>query len=121
MVSFYTIIEFMIKKHFKAKTENMVRYSQSNIHDIIKNYLPKPSRVRPVSTTQSIKHEQKQHVKVIIAENKAYWIMQNNFYTANVYDGNIDRGSAEVVDTFSLDKEELDKMLFIMDQLKNGN
>ena len=115
----YFIIDTMIRKYFNSK--DFIRYSQSNIHDIIKDYIPKPERLRSNVESQSMKHENSNRVKVIITEDKAFWVMNNNFYTANVIDGSIDKGSAEIVDTFNLDKEELDKMLFILDQLKNGN
>lgn len=115
----YFIIDTMMKKYFNSK--DFIRYSQSNIHDIIKDYIPKPERLRPLTESQSTKHENSNRVKVIITEDKAFWVMNNSFYTADVIDGSIDKGSTQVVDTFNLDKEDLDKMLFILDQLKNGN
>jgi hypothetical protein len=118
-LSLSTIIGYMSKK-FSQNNDDFIRYSQSHIHNIIKDYIPKPTRLA-ISKSQSLNHETKQHVKVIITEDKAYWIMNNNFYSANVVEGSIDKDSTSVVDTFSLDQEELDKMLFILDQLKNGS
>jgi hypothetical protein len=113
------IISYMKRKYSQGNGE-FIRYSQSHIHSIIKDYIPRPTRPL-VDRSQSLNHETKQHVKVIITEDKAYWIMNNNFYSANVVEGSIDKDSTSVVDTFSLDQEELDKMLFILDQLKNGS
>jgi hypothetical protein len=118
-LSLSTIIGYMSKK-FSQNNDDFIRYSQSHIHNIIKDYIPKPTRPA-IGKSQSLNHETKQHVKVIITEDKAYWIMNNNFYSANVVEGSIDKDSTSVVDTFSLDQEELDKMLFILDQLKNGS
>jgi hypothetical protein len=118
-LSLSTIIGYMSKK-FSQNNDDLIRYSQSHIHYIIKDYIPKPTRPA-LDRSQSLNHETKQHVKVIITEDKAYWIMNNNFYSANVVEGSIDKDSTSVVDTFSLDQEELDKMLFILDQLKNGS
>ena len=120
-LSFYFIIDYMIRKYFKGNNDGFIRYSQSDIHSIIKDYIPKPTKIKPAIETQSTKHESKNNVKVIIAEDRAYWVMHNSFYTADVIDGHINKESTQVIDTFSLDKEELDKMLFIIDQLKNGN
>jgi hypothetical protein len=117
--SLYSIISYM-KKNFSQHNHDFIKYSQSHIHEIIKDYVPKPTRPVP-NKSQSLNHETKQHVKVIITEDKAYWTMNNNFYSANVVEGSIDKDSTTVVDTFSLDQEELDKMLFILDQLKNGS
>lgn len=115
----YFIIDTMMKKYFNSK--DFIRYSQSNIHDIIKDYIPKPERLVRVEKRQSMKHQDENRVKVIITEDKAFWVMNNSFYTADVVEGSIDKESTQVVDTFNLDPDELDKMLFILDQLKNGN
>jgi len=119
LISLSFIISYMRKK-FSRNNDDFIRYSQSHIHSIIKDYIPRPTKPA-VDKSQSLNHETKQHVKVIITEDKAYWIMNNNFYSANVVEGSIDKDSTSVVDTFSLDQEELDKMLFILDQLKNGS
>lgn len=52
--------------------------------------------------------------------NKAYWIKDNAFYEADLDGKNIDKESARIVDTMQMDKVQLDKMLFIMDQLRDG-
>ena len=70
--------------------------------------------------TQSKIHHEKTNVKVIILDNQAYWIKNNIFYKAPLVDQLIDKDSAEEVDTISMDKVQLDKMLFIMDKLREG-
>ena len=39
---------------------------------------------------------------------------------SNIVDGDIDKDNAQVVDTMGMSKVELDKMLFIIDQLRKG-
>jgi len=75
---------------------------------------------RITSRTQSKKHYDKTNVKVIILDNEAYWIKDNIFYKAPIDGQSIDKESAEEVDTIHMDKVQLDKMLFIMDKLREG-
>ena len=70
--------------------------------------------------TQSKMHYDKTNVKVIILDNQAYWIKDNIFYKAPIDGQSIDKESAEQVDTMHMDKVQLDKMLFIMDKLREG-
>lgn len=72
------------------------------------------------SKTQSKLHYDKTNIKVIIFDNDAYWIKDNIFYKAPLVDELIDKEAAEQVDTIHMDKVQLDKMLFIMDKLREG-
>jgi len=83
------------------------------------NYGKKYSR-KLISKTQSKMHYDKANVKVIILDNQAYWIKDNIFYKAPLDGQSIDKDSAEQVDTIHMDKVQLDKMLFIMDKLREG-
>jgi hypothetical protein len=97
-----------------------ISYSQSNIHEQIKDFLPPLSSIRIKKITQSSKHRDQKSVKVIIIDGFAYWIAENKFYVATVDENGVDRDAATVVDTMSMDRVELDKMLFIMDKLREG-
>jgi hypothetical protein len=70
--------------------------------------------------TQSRIHYDKTNIKVIIFDNDAYWIKDNIFYKAPLVNQLIDKEAAEQVDTIHMDKVQLDKMLFIMDKLREG-
>lgn len=70
--------------------------------------------------TQSSKHEEKVNIKVVIFDNKAYFVKDGTFYCAEMDGKNIDSSTATLVDTMGMDKIQLDKMLFIMDQLRDG-
>jgi hypothetical protein len=70
--------------------------------------------------TQSKVHYDKNNIKVIIFDNDAYWIKDNIFYKAPLVNELIDKEAAEQVDTIHMDKVQLDKMLFIMDKLREG-
>ena len=60
-------------------------------------------------------------IKVLILDGSAYWIKDNNFYTASVdQSGTVDKETTRIVDIMTMTSVELDKMLFIMDKLREG-
>jgi hypothetical protein len=70
--------------------------------------------------TQSRKYHEKMNIKVIIVDDNAYWVKDNIFYTAPMIDEHIDNDMVQEVDTISMDKVQLEQMLFIMDKLREG-
>ena len=59
--------------------------------------------------------------KVIFVDNQAYWVSENTFFVAESVNGEIQRQTARPVNTNGLSKVDLNKMLFILDSLKNGS
>jgi hypothetical protein len=100
--------------------KDIPRYSQSHIHMLILPLLPEIRKYKKKMITQSSKHEEKTNVKVVIMDNKAYFIKNGTFYCADMHGTEIDGANATSVDTMAMDKVQLDKMLFIMDQLRDG-
>lgn len=96
-------------------------YTQSSIHQIVKNFLPKDLFDVPKPLSQSRKHIRDNSVKVLIMEDSAYWVHNNMFYVADTVDGAVDSETVRPVDTNNMSKRDIDKMLFILDSLKNGN
>jgi len=92
-------------------SQSMLQYRYSN---------RKKNTRRLKTNSQSKMHHDKTNIKVIIFDNSAYWIKDNIFYKAPLVDQLIDKDSAEQVDTIHMDKVQLDKMLFIMDKLREG-
>ena len=97
-----------------------IKYRQSDIHEMIKNVIPKQRFDKPKFITQSQKHVQKNMFRVVIEKNKAYWILNNVFYTADAIDGRVDENTARPLDVENMSKVELDRMLSILDDLKQG-
>jgi len=97
-----------------------IKYRQSNVHEMIKNVIPKQRFDKPKFITQSEKHVQKNMLKVVIEKDKAYWILDNVFYTANAINGRIDEDTAKPLDIENMSTKELDNMLSILDDLKQG-
>lgn len=59
-------------------------------------------------------------VSVAIIEDKAYWVVDNIFYQADIVDDEIDKTSSRPVDAFKMSSKEISKMLFILDNLSEG-
>jgi hypothetical protein len=104
------------KKYFPK-----VVYSQSSIHQIVKHFIPKDFFDMPAVVSQSKKHVLKNTVKVMLLEDQAYWVHDNMFYTAELVEGFVDAETARAVDTNNMSKRDIDKMLFILDSLKDGS
>jgi len=106
---------------FQEQRIKPLRYSQSHIHSLVFPLLPKGVRHKKIKKTQSAIHEAKNNIKVIIMDNSAYWIKDNAFYTADMsIDGTVNKDSTRRVDTDRMSKVQLDKMLFIIDRLREG-
>ena len=96
------------------------KYRQSYIYEMIKDIIPKQVFDKPKVITQSQKHIQKNMLRVVITEGKAYWILDNVFYTAKAINGRVDEETIKPLDIENMPTKELDKMLSILDDLKQG-
>jgi hypothetical protein len=119
MLAMFITTRLILPRTLKTKVKN-IRYSQSHIHTLVMPLLPDLKNYRKKIITQSSKHDEKVNIRVVILENKAYFVKDGGFYCADVDGDSIDKQSATVVDTMGMDKVQLDKMLFIMDQLRDG-
>ena len=122
--SITTLILFLLisKAVFKDLPEDKpvsIRYSQSHIHSLMSPLLPKNIKFNN-KKTQSMNHYNKHNLRVIMIENSAYWVKDNVFYMADLVSGEVNPETTRVVDTMGMDSIELDKMLFIMDRLREG-
>ena len=115
---FWAIL-IVIKKKTK-KSFNKTVYRQSDMHNILKDFFFKDIDNDKVITSQSKIWKEKQSTKVVILDQKAYWISNNIFYVGEAVNGKIKPETGEPLDTSNMSKREIDKMLFIMDNLKNG-
>ncbi len=90
------------------------------MHNLLRPLMPYlvPELRRKV--TQATKHNQKTQVRVIFTEEEAYWITNNKLYVAQLIDGIVDEESTKVVDTMTMDKVQLDRMIFIVEKLTEG-
>lgn len=88
---------------------------------IVRDMLPSNRELKNKVATQAKLHIDKSTVKVIrTPDNKVYWVENNKFYWAEIVDGEFNTNSGQPIDTQNLSKQEVEDLLFILDNLKNG-
>jgi hypothetical protein len=64
-------------------------------------------------------NEDHNFIKVAIVEDKAYWVINNILYEANVVDGEIEKEEASPVDAFKMNYKEVNKLMSILDNMQD--
>lgn len=59
-------------------------------------------------------------VSVAVIDDQAYWVVDNTFYVAEIVDGEIDKTSSRPINAFEMSVRDINKMLFILDNLVEG-
>jgi hypothetical protein len=103
-----------------SKTLTNIKYRQSDIHESIRTLIPKKLNNKEKIESQSEKHAANTMIKIIVIDSKAYWVKDNVFYSADTDNGDIVSPTAEPVDISTMSKKDIDKMLFILDNLRKG-
>lgn len=93
-------------------------FSQSRQYELIADFIPMPSPKQVIS--QSVKYERSQYSRIFFIGEDAYWIEDNRVYTAKFQDGMVDHENKKTVDMTTIDKVELDKMIFVVERLTEG-
>jgi hypothetical protein len=119
LVTMFILAKVFYKELRYTRQLSPYRFSQSRIHHIVSPFI-KPEKIKKDKKTQSRKHFDKTNLRVIIVDDDAFWIKDNIFYTAKMNHEGVDKDTTSVVDTMGMDKVQLDKMLFIIDQLRDG-
>jgi len=104
----------------RSNTFNKILYRQSDMHNILKEFFFKDIFDNKVVISQSKIWKEKQTTRVVIIDQKAYWVSNNMFYVGDTVDGKVRPETGKPLDTTKMSKKEIDKMLFILDNLKNG-
>jgi hypothetical protein len=68
---------------------------------------------------QPFNEEDENFIKVAIVEDKAYWVIQNVLYQADIIDEEIDKENASPVDAFSMDFKEVNQLMNILDNMQD--
>jgi hypothetical protein len=63
--------------------------------------------------------ENEKYLKVAIVEDKAYWVVNNTLYEADIVDEEILKEEARPVDAFDMDFKEVSKMMAILDNIQD--
>lgn len=112
----YSIIRYNAK--IKSRGIKMVLKSQSAIYNKTKPF--NSPRAKIATFSQSKKHIQSHMLRVMVIENKAYWVKDNIFFVAETDNGSVLHDTAKQVDTSYMSKADIDKMMFILDKLKES-
>jgi len=108
-------------KYRTIKRIKRVIHRQSDNHIFLKEFFNRNTKSK-LKLSQLEKRKEKLKLKVIFTEeNKAYWVDNNIFYVSEIINGRPDFENAEKIDTENMSKNELDKMLFILDNLRRGD
>jgi len=110
---------FIIKSNMHTDKLKKIIYSQSHIVSVLKPFGVKyHSFDKKPKESQASQYEKSQSVKVVMTDAEAYWIRDNVFYMADISeDHSIDKDSTRRVDTMSMDKVQLEKIMFIVEKL----
>lgn len=110
-----------LNKTNKLKLLSVPIMTQASRFEFIKPFIQYVGNVRPMPETQSTKFYAINSVKVLFTEDKAYWVNNNSFYTADINEeGLVEEESTREVDIMSMDKVELEEMFFIVEKLTEG-
>lgn len=107
----------MARKKEKENRKLSVEFSQSYGWDLLKKYIIEEEVINLKPESQSEKFIAKQYVRIVIVENEAYWIANNQLYVADYKDGIVDEDSTREVDTFSMGKDDIKKTMSIVERL----
>lgn len=117
LIAFSCIL--IVANKFTKKSYSKKIYRQSDMHEMLKRFFSNGLSVETKSS-QMIKRKDKLSTKVIILEDKAYWVVDNVFYVGDAVNGSVKPESGEPIITSGLSSKEINKLLFILDNLKNG-
>ena len=94
-------------------------YRQSDMHNLLKNFFDR-NIFTEQKTSQMDQRIDKDRIKIVAIDNMAYWVVDNVFYTTELIDNVPDMSNARPIDTSNMSKDDIDKMLFILDNLDRG-
>jgi hypothetical protein len=118
LISFCIIV--IMKKKINKKMSRTL-YSQKDTHELLKYFFAIDSSNQKKRLSQLTKHTEKSMIRVIVIGQEAYWVSDNIFYVANAIGGEVESTSARPVDVENMSKNDMEKMLMILDNLQNGN
>jgi hypothetical protein len=120
VVASWFIIRITTKSRNKAFSRTL--YRQSDLHRIMKKFFSQQliPELYTSRSSQLTKRKEKDKIKVIVIDEKAYWVSDNVFYIADAIEGNPIPESARPLDTKQMSNKDISKMLFILDNLKDG-
>jgi hypothetical protein len=118
LTTFSCILIIRSKRHKNFYSRSV--YKQSDMHNMLKYFFEQKTQLNNIKQSQSKKFKNDKEIKAIIIKGKAYWVKDNIFYTAETNNNDIMLETAKPINTDNMSEIEINKMLFILDSLKNG-
>jgi hypothetical protein len=115
------LLRFVVPRIINNNPVTKIKYSQTHIHSIIKDNIPDQLFLPIKKPRQTINHEKSIHLKVLFFEKEAYWIKENALFIAEQEDGIVKEETARRVDTIGMNRVQLEKVIYIVDILNEGN
>ncbi len=103
-----------------SESNGGIRQSQSYIFNLIDQYIPEYPYEELEIESQATRYLEQIFLRVVIVEDKAYWVEDNRLYVVDHTEEGIDKEAAVEVDTMAMDKVQLDKIMLVVEQLKEG-
>ena len=115
----FSLSSYIIKRNVKIRARGIktAMGSQTTVYNKTKHLIPNDLRINNLPSQSKI-HSEKYMIKVMVLEDNAYWVKDNIFFTANVEDGLVLPETTKQVDTLNMSKKDIDKMMVILDKLK---
>ena len=114
------LFRFFVIKNINQDKAWMIKYSQTRVHEIIKDYVPDHEFEIKRPNTQSQNHRNSMYTRVVFVENQAYWIKNNTLFVADMEEGLVDEQTTREVDTMGMDRVQLEKVIHIVEALTEG-
>lgn len=119
LLLFSSIIIVMNKKEKRSFSKTL--YRQSDMHNMLKQFFFNDIFSDSDASSQSKIRKEKKTTKVMVIDEKAYWVANNMFYVGDTANGQVRPETGRPLDTSKMSPIEVKKMLFILDNLKDGN
>ena len=120
-IAMLVLLRLLVPGTIRNNPVRRIRDNQTRIHEITKYYLPDSLFLPIKKPRQSFNHEKKINLKVLFFEKEAYWIKENTLFIAEQEDGIVKEETAKRVDTMGMNRVQLEKVIYIVDILNEGN
>ena len=96
-------------------------YRQSSVYEMLKPVMVLQDYfLKEKLDTQATKHRDSMYLRVLFLEDEAYWIKDGTLCVSQMENGVVVGETTKPVDTMGMDKVQLDKIIFIVEQLTEG-
>jgi hypothetical protein len=122
MLSFIIGMSYM-KKYQVSNRSKVPIFSQSRKYFVSRAYEYQTDTIifNYLRNSQSSKYLRSKETVIVIVDDEAYWIQDNQFYQAPVIKNNVDHENKKIVDTINMDDVQLRKISTIVDRLTEEN